>query len=190
MLASVSSLKDLIKQEIDSGIDPSRIVVGGFSQGGAISLLTGLSHTPSLGGIVGLSTWLPLRSRFSKKGVSNSLLTEKAEKIPTFLAHGDADPVVRFSWGEKTKTLLKEEIGTKDLSWNVYRGLQHGAHPQEVSNSPFRSSFIGYALLTRSSLSTAFGFSVVNSLHSVDRRFGTVVGENDPSSSLKLSYLS
>jgi predicted esterase len=74
MLQSASSINLLISAEIESGTDPSRIVIGGFSQGGTMSLLSGLSCERRLAGIAVLSGWLPLRDKFS--GVSaNSLVS-------------------------------------------------------------------------------------------------------------------
>jgi lysophospholipase I len=63
MEKTASQIDELITAEVDQGIDPSRIVLGGFSQGGAMSLLTGLTTKHKLGGIVVLSGWLPLRAR-------------------------------------------------------------------------------------------------------------------------------
>jgi lysophospholipase I len=63
MLLTVSSVNQLISAEIDSGVDAGRIVVGGFSQGGAMSLLTGLTSERKLGGVVSLSGWTVLRNK-------------------------------------------------------------------------------------------------------------------------------
>jgi lysophospholipase-1 len=63
MLRTVSLINRLISAEVDSGIDPGRIVVGGFSQGAAMSLLCGLTNERKLGGVVSLSGWLALRSK-------------------------------------------------------------------------------------------------------------------------------
>jgi predicted esterase len=63
MLSTVSSINQLISAEIDSGIDPGRIVIGGFSQGGAMSLLTVLTNERKLAGAVCLSGWAVLRSK-------------------------------------------------------------------------------------------------------------------------------
>jgi predicted esterase len=64
MLKTVHSLNQLITAEIDGGLDSSRIVLGGFSQGSTMSLLTGLTGERKLGGLVCLSGWLPLRDKF------------------------------------------------------------------------------------------------------------------------------
>ena len=69
MLRTVRSLNELITAEVDAGIPADRIVIGGFSQGGAMSLLTGLTTERKLGGVVVMSAWLPLKAKF--KAVSN-----------------------------------------------------------------------------------------------------------------------
>lgn len=64
MLESRSAIEQLIEAEIESGIDSGRIVLFGFSQGAAMSVLTGLTNGRKLGGIGVLSGWLPLRAKF------------------------------------------------------------------------------------------------------------------------------
>ena len=65
MLETVRSLNALVSDEIDGGLLASRVVVGGFSQGATMSLLTGLTSERQLGGIVCLSGWTPLREKFA-----------------------------------------------------------------------------------------------------------------------------
>jgi lysophospholipase-1 len=64
MLESARQINALVTEEVDAGIDPSRIILGGFSQGGTMSLLTGLTGERKLGGLAVLSGWLPLRNKF------------------------------------------------------------------------------------------------------------------------------
>ena len=63
ILKSVEQINGLISAEVESGTLPNRIVLGGFSQGGVISLVTGLTGERKLAGLMGLSTWLPLRNK-------------------------------------------------------------------------------------------------------------------------------
>ena len=79
MLRTVSFVNQLISAEVDSGIDPGRIVVGGFSQGAAMSLLCGLTSERKLGGVVSLSGWLVLRNKI--KAVSEHRLFETFSDI-------------------------------------------------------------------------------------------------------------
>ena len=70
MLRTSHSLNQLITAEVDAGIPADRIVLGGFSQGGAMSLLTGCSGERRLGGVVVMSGWLPLREKFKAVSVT------------------------------------------------------------------------------------------------------------------------
>ncbi len=69
MLKTVRLLNEIITAEVDAGIPANRIIIGGFSQGGAMSLLTGLTTERKLGGIVAMSAWLPLKNKI--KAVSS-----------------------------------------------------------------------------------------------------------------------
>ena len=66
---SVGYVESLIAEEISGGIAPERIILGGFSQGGALALYTALTSKQKIGGIVGLSCWLPLHKEFPRYGV-------------------------------------------------------------------------------------------------------------------------
>lgn len=65
MLGTVTQLNSLISTELSStDLEANRIIIGGFSQGGAMSLLTGLTSERKLGGVAVMSGWLPLRHKF------------------------------------------------------------------------------------------------------------------------------
>lgn len=64
MLKTSASINALISEEVDGGVDANRVILGGFSQGGAMSLLTGLTSERKLGGVAVLSGWLPLKNKF------------------------------------------------------------------------------------------------------------------------------
>jgi len=87
---------DLIDQEIAQGIAANRIVLGGFSQGGAMSLLSGVTSKNQLGGIFGLSCYLLLQKKIK------DLIPESNpnQNTPIFMGHGDADQVVAHKWGQ------------------------------------------------------------------------------------------
>lgn len=65
MQQSMEQINQLISTEVDSGTLPSRIILGGFSQGGTMALLTGLTGERKLAGVISLSGWLPLRNKFT-----------------------------------------------------------------------------------------------------------------------------
>jgi predicted esterase len=95
----------LIRDEkTHKGIPSERIVLGGFSQGGAISILSGLSCPTKLGGIFALSGYLPTRDKVKEMVPSDN--PNKDTKI--FMGHGVDDPLVKFDWGAKTAETLKE----------------------------------------------------------------------------------
>lgn len=112
ILESRSYFHDLIKQEIDAGIPANRIVLGGFSQGGAMSILSGLSATVKLGGIVGLSSWILLGGKFK------DLVTPENKETPVFMGHGTFDPLVIFPLARISFEKLKE-LGY-DVTFKTY----------------------------------------------------------------------
>ncbi|KAJ5584769.1 phospholipase [Penicillium hispanicum] len=128
ILRSRDYFNTLIKEEMDKGIKPSRIVLGGFSQGGAMSVFTGLTSKEKLGGVFGLSCYLVLSDR-----IKNYLPEEWPNKnTPFFLAHGEDDEVVKYQFGEQSAKLLKE-LGA-DVSFNTYPDLGHSADPVEIED--------------------------------------------------------
>ena len=98
----------LITDEIDAGVPSERIVLGGFSQGGAVSLFTGVTTPHKLAGIFGLSCYLVLADKIKS-------FAEEAKGInkdtPIFMGHGDADEVVKYRWGQQSADFLKKELG-------------------------------------------------------------------------------
>jgi predicted esterase len=90
---------------VEKGIPSHRIVLGGFSQGGAMALLSGLTCPQKLGGIFALSSYLLMQGKLKEMTAEKGNLN-KDTKI--FMGHGDADPVVRYEWGKLTSEKLKE----------------------------------------------------------------------------------
>ncbi|KAI5221797.1 Phospholipase/carboxylesterase [Aureobasidium subglaciale] len=125
---SQAYIHSLIAKEIEKGIPSERIVLGGFSQGGAMSIMSGVTAPSRLGGVFGLSCYLLLRGK-----IRDMIPSENPNKqTPIFMGHGDADPVVRYQWGQATAQTLQE------WGWNVdfktYKGLPHSAAPQEIND--------------------------------------------------------
>ncbi|KAF8272468.1 Phospholipase/carboxylesterase [Lactarius quietus] len=140
MLRTVSYINGLISAEVDSGIDPGRIVVGGFSQGAAMSLLCGLTSERKLGGVVSLSGWFVLKSKIK------AMCSSHASSNSIFWGHGTADPLVKFALGKDSVDYLKDTLGvpeapdapgatsSKGVTFKPYAGLQHGADAQELDD--------------------------------------------------------
>ncbi len=117
-------LQDLIHQQIAQGIDSTRIVLAGFSQGGAIVLQTGLRFDKPLAGLMALSSYLPLADTLQDEANQHNAL------VPIFMAHGDSDPVVQ----PPLAYLSRDHLQRMDypLVWHEYRGMQHSLCPQEI----------------------------------------------------------
>ncbi|MCJ1336722.1 hypothetical protein MMC09_002000 [Bachmanniomyces sp. S44760] len=130
IMRSKEYFNSLIKAEKDKGIPSERIVLGGFSQGGAISLFTGLTYPDKLGGIFGLSSYLLLHTKIHDMIPISS--PNKDGKTTIFMGHGDADPLVRYAWGKQTRDLLKG-WGFK-VDFRTYGGLAHSATPEEIDD--------------------------------------------------------
>ncbi|CEJ01654.1 hypothetical protein CU097_007805 [Rhizopus azygosporus] len=126
MLASLESVGKLIRDEVDSGTPANRIVVGGFSQGCALSLLTGLTSEYKFGGIVGCSGWLALSKKISQ------LASNANKDTPILMCHGDRDQVVKYEYGKESAETL-QSLGY-NVSFKTYPGLTHSANAQELAD--------------------------------------------------------
>ena len=127
---SYEQMRVLIEEQHQRGIAYNRIFLIGFSQGGAISLYTGLNFTPKLGGVAALSSYLPLQYKLKKRILS----TQEAAldtSLPIFMAHGLQDEVVTLDFGEKSRALL-ESLGFK-VEWHTY-GMTHTVSLQELND--------------------------------------------------------
>lgn len=117
---AVARVEALVQDEIDAGVPPQRIIVGGFSQGGSIALQAALRSEVPLAGCVALSTWLSLRDEYP------AALGPHAKAMPLLQCHGDADQVVATRWGDESHKLVCgwKEKGT--AKWVVAPGVAHG----------------------------------------------------------------
>jgi len=122
---SRAQLEALIGREAAAGIPAGRIFLAGFSQGGAIVLHTGLRHAQRLGGILALSTYLPLRATLDEAAVSANA------GVPVFMAHGTADPVVPYALGEGSRAWL--ERAGYHVEWHSYP-MAHGVCLEEIGD--------------------------------------------------------
>jgi predicted esterase len=127
-LRSQAYFHGLIATEIASGIPSSRIVLGGFSQGGAMSIFSGVTSKDKLGGIFGLSCYLLLHNKIQSLIPAGDV--NKDTRI--FMGHGDSDPLVLPEWGRATAGKLKD-MGYK-VELKMYRGLEHSADPEEIDD--------------------------------------------------------
>jgi len=120
---SVAQVEALIAREGGRGIPPSRVILAGFSQGGAVTLAAGLRRREPLAGLVGLSTYLPAAH------TAQGALAEGAARQPVFMAHGSQDPVVPYLAGKQSAGLLRR-LGF-EVDWHVYP-MQHQVCAEEI----------------------------------------------------------
>ena len=125
MRASVSEVETLIAREHQRGVPSERILLAGFSQGGAIALATGLRHAKKLAGIIALSTYLPAHAVLAAER------SEANAAIPIFWGHGSVDPVVILQRGIDSRDLLKS-LGYA-VEWHTYL-MAHAVCPEEISD--------------------------------------------------------
>jgi phospholipase/carboxylesterase len=122
---SQAQVQALLDREAQRGVPPDRTVLMGFSQGCAMSLLTGLRAPRRLAGVVGLSGYLPLAAlTAAERSVAN-------QGVPVFLAHGRHDGVVVPSRGEAARDVL-QALGYP-VRWRTY-GMEHSVCAEEVAD--------------------------------------------------------
>uniref|UniRef100_A0A5F8GJQ3 palmitoyl-protein hydrolase n=2 Tax=Monodelphis domestica TaxID=13616 RepID=A0A5F8GJQ3_MONDO len=131
---AAESIKALIEHEVKNGIPANRIILGGFSQGGALSLYTALTCPHPLAGIVALSCWLPLHRAFPQ--AANGM----ARDMAILQCHGELDPMVPVRFGALTSEKLKSVVPPAKVQFKTYPGVMHSSCPQvsaeEASASP------------------------------------------------------
>jgi len=120
---SVAQVEALIAREAERGVPAARVVLAGFSQGGAITLAAGLCRREPLAGLIALSTYLPLGERLIREAAP------AASAQPVFMAHGSHDPVVPFQGGEIAAAGLRS-LGFQ-VEWHTYP-MAHQACGEEI----------------------------------------------------------
>ena len=123
--ASQAQVGALIRRENERGIPSERIVLAGFSQGGALALVAGTRYPEKLAGIMGLSCYMLLAERFATER------TVVNQATPVFLAHGLGDPIVAPLLGEHARAWL--EAAGYPVEWHTY-AMPHSLCPQEVAD--------------------------------------------------------
>lgn len=120
---SIAEVDALIARERDRGVPASRVILVGFSQGGAIALANGLRREAGLAGIAALSTYLPLAAQTTNE------ITAAGRATPVFMAHGAQDPVVPQTLGQRSRVAL-EALGLT-VDWHSY-SMPHSVCAEEV----------------------------------------------------------
>jgi phospholipase/carboxylesterase len=123
--ASAQSIGALIRRENERGIATGRIVLAGFSQGGALSLYLGSRYPEKLAGIIGLSCYLPVAANFDAERLATN------QNTPIFLAHGSEDAVIEERRGLETRSLL--EAAGYAVEWHSYP-MPHSVCIEELAD--------------------------------------------------------
>jgi len=123
--ASQAEIELLLAREKGRGVPANRIVVAGFSQGGAIALQTGLRHAEALAGIMALSTYVPLADLLPAE------VSAASSGLPVFMAHGRDDPVIPMTRALQSRALLEKLRYT--VQWQEYR-MPHSVCPEEIAD--------------------------------------------------------
>jgi len=126
---SAAIVNSLIDREIERGIDIRRIVVAGFSQGGAIAIHVALRSEDRLAGLMALSTYMPLPKYFQSEVVDNPDCGDLS--LPIFMAHGSFDPVLPMDLGRTSADLLID-TGFK-VQWHDYP-MAHAVCAEEIND--------------------------------------------------------
>jgi phospholipase/carboxylesterase len=123
--ASQKLVEALIAREKERGTPARRLVLAGFSQGGAIALQTGLRHPERIAGVMALSTYLPIADKFAAEADAAN------RDAPIFMAHGSYDPVIPLARAQQSRALL-QSLGYS-VEWREYP-MPHSVCPEEVSD--------------------------------------------------------
>lgn len=138
--SSVSRITGLISREVERGIPPHKISLGGFSQGSAIAFLISVaSRKYTLGSCIVVGGWLPLIERGFKEGKDSKIATEELtfevresvrENVDFMVLHGEADPLVLHQWSLASKSFMVESIKPRKFTYKSYPGVVHTINSQ------------------------------------------------------------
>jgi phospholipase/carboxylesterase len=123
--SSIVLLEELIEREIARGVAAENIFLAGFSQGGAIVLAGGIRHAQRLGGIVALSTYLPMAEKTDAEASAANRAT------PIFMANGMLDPTISHALGEMSRDYLVQRGYA--VAWHAYP-MAHQVCMEEIAD--------------------------------------------------------
>jgi phospholipase/carboxylesterase len=123
--SSAAGIRDLVRRERERGVAADRIVLAGFSQGGAMALFTALREPERLAGVLALSCYLPLSAKLASEAHPASA------SVPVFMAHGRFDPLVPMALGEGSRDLLRAR--GYEVDWHSYP-MAHAVSADEIAD--------------------------------------------------------
>lgn len=116
-------IEELVAAELARGIVSNRIILAGFSQGGALALQCGLRYPEPLAGIMVLSAWLPLADTVAQEKNPNN------QNTPILMVHGTVDPLIPIAWSQQSCDYLRD-LGYQ-VNWQTF-AMPHSVCPEEV----------------------------------------------------------
>ncbi|KAI5964141.1 uncharacterized protein KGF55_002083 [Candida pseudojiufengensis] len=124
---SCNVLKDLVDEQINKyNIPADKIIIGGFSQGAALSLATLSLLNYKIGGCIALSGFCGVTDEITKRHHKNINYD-----TPIFQGHGTIDPIINYNYGKQTSEFYKN-LGFKNLQFHTYEGTPHSASEEEL----------------------------------------------------------
>lgn len=137
-LKSVETIKQYIDEVVnETGISEDKIILGGFSQGAALSLASTVYLDKKLAGFVSMSGFLRTKDELIDT-IKNKYGDDPKKLVnydtPILHCHGDSDPVIPYEFGLLTKDFYKKELGFPKYKFLKFTGLQHSASPIEIEN--------------------------------------------------------
>jgi phospholipase/carboxylesterase len=109
---SAEKINSFIQTELSLGIPSNKIIVAGFSQGGALAIFTALRFPQTLAGVLALSSFVPAPQSLARES------SPANKKTPIFMAHGDSDPIIPHQWGEMSRDYLL--ASNHQVDWRLY----------------------------------------------------------------------
>ncbi|XP_023226757.1 acyl-protein thioesterase 1-like [Centruroides sculpturatus] len=124
--SATEKIHQMIEYEESKGIPSNRIIIGGFSQGGALALYSALRYKKTLAGIIAFSCWLPLHTNFPQDALGNM-------NTPMIQCHGDSDPIVPFEFGQLTSEYIKKFMS--NTKFKIYPSMMHTFCEEELKDT-------------------------------------------------------
>ncbi|KAG8159479.1 hypothetical protein KVR01_011140 [Diaporthe batatas] len=132
LLRTVAYIDELVKAEVDRGIEPGKIAVGGFSQGCAVSMVWGLKGQwkDKVAGVFGLSGYLPNIKAVCEAGKASDGTGKHARKW--FFGHGMGDALVSVNLFAEGQKRLQQYVKEESIEGHIYQDLGHDVGTSEV----------------------------------------------------------
>lgn len=125
---SAETLKRLIEREHDRGVDYDRVVLAGFSQGGAIAMHTAMRFPEKLAGLMALSTWMPLEATIDGEVMQSP--ESQPRDLPVLMAHGSFDPMLPIAAGQHARDIMQK--AGFSVQWHEFP-MAHAVCAEEIA---------------------------------------------------------